>query len=446
MFRLEKHTGIELRLTGFFLSVYNRDVIVFRKTFHTLAIIDTEINMDFSLTQEQLMTQKMVKDFCEKEVLPAIKEADRNSEPIPWVLKRMGELGILGICYPVRYGGQGMDYITLGLVCEELEAMDTHLRVAMSVHTGLCSMTLFQWGTEEQKQKFLVPLSNGSRLGCGAFTEPGCGSDISAVLTSAKREGDDYILNGEKMWISLASKADYAMVLARTNPDAAKPSAGLSTFIVDLHSEGVKTGDLHGKLGVRAGSTGWISFTDVKVPASNRIGEEGEGFKITMSGFDHGRYTVASGATGLIRASRDASVKYALDRRTFGKMIAEHQLIQEKIALMSQDYEIARLLYLKVGWQKNQGQRSTLATSYAKKFATEASFKAASEAVQIHGAYGFSDEYDVERYLRNSKGAVIYEGSSEIQTLIQAGYALGIRDDKQLRCELPNYDAEAWQS
>jgi glutaryl-CoA dehydrogenase (non-decarboxylating) len=402
--------------------------------------------MDLELTQEHLMAQKMVKDFAEKEVLPVIKEADHNAEPIPWVLKRMGELGILGICYPVRYGGQGMDYITLGLACEELEVVDTHLRVAMSVHTGLCSMTLFQWGTEEQKENFLTPLSKGTKLGCGAFTESGCGSDVAAVQTTAKRNGDYYILNGEKMWISLASKADYAMVVARTNPDANKLSAGLSSFIVDLHSEGVKTGDLHGKLGVRAGSTGWISFTDVKVPVANRIGEEGEGFKITMSGFDHGRYTVASGATGIIRAARDASVKYALDRRTFGKMIAEHQLIQQKIARMALDYEIARLLYLKVGWLKNKGERSTLATSYAKKFSTEASFDAANEAVQIHGAYGFSDEYDVERYLRNSKGAVIYEGSSEIQTLIQAGYALGMRDDKPLRCELPKYDADFWQS
>jgi alkylation response protein AidB-like acyl-CoA dehydrogenase len=408
--------------------------------------IDKETGMDFTLTQEQLMAQKMVKDFSEKEVLPVIKEADRNSEPIPWVLKRMGELGILGICYPVRYGGQGMDYITLGLACEELEAVDTHLRVAMSVHTGLCCMTLFQWGTEDQKEKFLKPLAGGEKIGCGAFTEPGCGSDVASVQTSARREGDHYILNGEKMWISLASKADYAMVVARTDPDAKKPSAGLSSFIVDLHTEGVKTGDLHGKLGVRAGSTGWISFTDVKVPATNRIGEEGEGFKITMSGFDHGRYTVAAGATGIVRAARDASVKYALDRRTFGKMIAEHQLIQEKIARMSQDYEIARMLYLKVGWLKNQGERSTLATSYAKKFATEASFNAANEAVQIHGAYGFSDEYDVERFLRNSKGAVIYEGSSEIQTLIQAGYALGMREDRSLRCELPKYDTDAWQS
>jgi alkylation response protein AidB-like acyl-CoA dehydrogenase len=402
--------------------------------------------MDFSLSQEHLMVQKMVRDFAQKEVAPVIKEYDRKQEPVPFSLKRMGELGILALCYPVRYGGQGMDYISLGLACEELEAVDTHLRVAMSVHTGLCSMTIFQWGNEEQKEKFLKPLASGKKLGCGAFTEPSCGSDVAAVQTSARRDGDFYILNGEKMWISLASKADYAMVVARTNPEAKKPSAGLSSFIVDLNSDGIKRGDLHGKLGVRAGSTGWLSFADVKVPVTNRIGEEGEGFKITMAGFDHGRYTVASGATGLIRASRDASIKYALERRTFGQKIAEHQLIQQKIAQMSQDYEIARMLYLKVGWLKNSGQRCTLETSYAKKFATEASFQAANEAIQVHGAYGFSDEYDVERYLRNSKGAVIYEGSSEIQTLIQAGYALGMREDKPLRCELPAYDEAVWQA
>jgi alkylation response protein AidB-like acyl-CoA dehydrogenase len=401
--------------------------------------------MDFSLSQEQQMTRKMVRDFAQKEIAPVIKEYDRKQAPIPFMLKRMGELGILGLPFPVRYGGQGMDFVSWGLACEELEAVDTHLRVVMSVHTGLCGMTLFQWGTEQQKQQFLVPLAKGEKLGCGAFTEPGMGSDVAAMTTAAKREGDFYILNGEKMWISLASKADLALVTVKTNSSARKSSEGLSSFIVDLHSEGVKTGDLHGKLGVRAGSTGWISFTDVKVPAANRIGEEGEGFKITMSGFDHGRYTVASGATGIVRASLEASVSYAKSRKTFGKPIAEHQLIQEKIARMSQDYEIARLLYFQVGWLKNQGKRCTRETSFAKKFATEASFNAANEAIQIHGAYGFSDEYDVERYLRNSKGAVIYEGSSEVQTLIQAGYALGERTDKPLRCELPAYDEEFWQ-
>src|SRR5512138_1830996 len=402
--------------------------------------------MDFSLSPEHQMTQKMVRDFAQKEITPVIKEYDRKQEPIPFMLKRMGELGILGLPFPVRYGGAGMDFVSWGLACEELEAVDTSLRVVMSVHTGLCGMTVFQWGTEQQKQEFLVPLASGEKIGCGVFTEPGMGSDVAAMRTSAKRDGDHYILNGEKMWISLASLADLALVTVKTNASTRKPSEGLSSFIVDLHTPGVTRGDIHGKLGVRAGSTGWINFQDVRVPAENRIGEEGEGFKITMSAFDHGRYTVASGATGIIRACLEASVGYAKTRTTFGSPIAEHQLIQEKIAAMSQDYEIARLLYLQSGWLQNEGRRATLQTSYAKKFATEASFRAANEAIQIHGAYGYSDEFDVERYLRNARGAMIYEGSSEIQTLIQAGYALGERVDRPLRCELPAYDAAAWQS
>ncbi len=395
------------------------------------------------------MMQQTVRDFARKEVAPVIKDFDRRQEPIPWVVERIGELGLLGLPLPSRYGGQGMDYLALGLACEELEAVDTHLRVVMSVHVGLCAMTIFQWGTEEQKRAYLVPLAKGEKIGCGAFTEPGMGSDLAAMRTSARSsgtDGDGYVLNGEKMWISLASRADYALVTARTNPQARRASEGLSCFVVDLHSPGVQRGDLHGKLGVRAGVTGWINFQDVHVPAASRIGDEGEGFKITMSAFDHGRYTVASGATGIIRACKEASVQYAKTRQTFGKPIAEHQLVQEKIAAMAQDYEIARLLYLQSGWLQNEGKRATLQTSYAKKFATEASFRAANEAIQIHGAYGYSDEYDVERYLRNARGAIIYEGSSEIQTLIQAGYALGERVDKPLRCELPAYDPAIWQS
>ncbi len=394
------------------------------------------------------MIQQTVRDFARKEVAPVIKEYDRKQEPIPWVLERMAALGLLGLPFPERYGGQGLDYVALGLACEELEAVDTHLRVVLSVHVGLCAMTVFQWGTDEQKRAYLVPLAKGEKLGCGAFTEPGMGSDVAAIRTSAKASGgtDGYILNGEKMWISLASRADFALVTTRTDPQPKRPTDGLTCFIVDLHSPGVQRGDLHGKLGVRAGVTGWLNFQDVHVPAAARIGDEGEGFKITMSGFDHGRYTVASGATGIIRACKDASIQYAKTRQTFGKPIAEHQLIQEKIAAMAQDYEIARLLYLQSGWLQNQGKRATLQTSYAKKFATEASFRAATEAIQIHGAYGYTDEYDVERYLRNARGAMIYEGSSEIQTLIQAGYALGERVDKPLRCELPAYDPAIWQS
>ncbi|MCW5878559.1 MAG: acyl-CoA dehydrogenase family protein [Anaerolineales bacterium] len=401
--------------------------------------------MDFQLTEEHRMVQNMVREFTHKEVIPVIKEWDRKQEMAPFILPRMAELGILGINIPVRYGGQGFDYISLGLVCEELEVADTTLRVVMSVHMGLNSMALLQWGTEEQKQKFLVPQAKGEKYACFGLTEPGAGSDVAGMKGTARREGDEYVLNGEKMWISLASKAHHALVVMRTNPDV-DPHDGLSAFILELDRPGVKTGDIHGKMGVRAGSTGWISMQDVRVPAENRLGEEGEGFKIAMSCLDNGRYTVAAGATGLVRASLEASVKYAHERKAFGKEIGQFQLVQQKIAYMMQSYEAARLLYLKSGWMKNQGQRNTKETSLAKWYATDASFEAASEAIQVHGAYGFSDEYDVERYLRNSKGGVIYEGTSEIHQIMQAGYALGYRQDAELRCELPAYDAEYWQA
>jgi glutaryl-CoA dehydrogenase (non-decarboxylating) len=402
--------------------------------------------MDFALTDEHRMVQQMVRDFAQKEVAPIIKEYDRAQDMAPFVLPRMGELGILGVCIPVRYGGQGMDYISLGLVCEELEAVDTTLRVVMSVHMGLNSMGLLQWGTEEQKQRFLVPQARGEKIACCGLTEPGAGSDVAAIRSTARREGDAYIINGEKMWISLATKADHCLWVARTNPDSPKPYEGLSAFMVEMDRPGVTNGDIHGKMGVRAGSTGWIACQDVRLPLENRIGEEGEGFKIAMSCLDNGRYTVAAGATGLIRACLEASVKYAHERRAFGREIGKLQLIQRKIAYMVQFYDAARLLYLRAGWMKNKGLRNSRETSLAKWYATEASFQAASEAVQVHGAYGYSDEYDVERYLRNSKGAVIYEGTNEIHQLIQAGYGLEYRRDVPLRCELPAYDEQAWQS
>ncbi len=400
--------------------------------------------MDFSLTEEHKQAQKMVRDFAQKEVIPTIGEWDRKQEMNPAVLPRMAELGILGINIPVRYGGQGFDYITLGLVCEELERADTTLRVVMSVHMGLNSMALLQWGTEDQKQRFLTPQARGEKYAAFCLTEPGAGSDVAAMAATARRDGDKYILNGEKMWISLATKAHHFLVVAKTDPDAGH--RGMSAFIVTSDMPGVTTGDIHGKLGVRAGSTGWVAMQDVEVPAENRLGEEGEGFKIAMSCLDNGRYTVASGATGLIRACLEDSLKYAHERETFGKPIGQHQLVKQKLAYMQQWYDSASLLCLRVGWMKNQGIRNTRETSMAKWYATDHSVQAALEAIQIHGAYGFSDEYPVERYLRNSKGAVIYEGTSEIHQLMQADYALGYREDKPLRCELPAYDEAFWQA
>ncbi len=402
--------------------------------------------MDFALTEEHKMIRQMVRDFAMKEVYPTIKEWDRRQEMNPEILPRMAELGILGINIPVRYGGQGMDYISLALACEELERVDTTLRVIMSVHMGLNSMALFQWGTEEQKQRFLVPQARGEKYAAFCLTEPNAGSDVAALQATARREGDVYILNGEKMWISLATKAHHFLVIAKTDPHADPPHHGMTAFIVTSDMRGVKTGDIHGKLGVRAGSTGWVVMENVEVPLENRLGEEGEGFYIAMSALDNGRYTVAAGATGLIRACLEDSIKYCHERSTFGKPIAKHQLVQQKIAYMQQWYDAAFLLVMRAGWMKNAGLRNTRETSMAKWYATDMSVQAALEAVQIHGAYGFSDEYDVERYLRNSKGAVIYEGTSEIHQLMQAGYALGLREDRPLRCELPAYDPEYWQA
>lgn len=400
--------------------------------------------MDFGLSEEHQMVQRMVRDFAAKEVLPTIQEQDRIGGMAPFIIPRMAELGILGITIPVKYGGQGMDYISLGLVSEELEFVDTSLRVVISVHNGLTCLTLLQWGTEDQKEQYLVPLARGEKIGCGAFTEPSAGSDFAHIQSTGKKDGQDYILNGEKMWVSLATVADFAIVTVRTDQKIDQAYRGLSTFLVDLESPGITRGDIHGKLGVRAGSTGWINFQDVRVPAKNLLGEESEGFKVTMSAFDSGRYTVAAGATGLIRAALEASKSYAEERNAFGGKISDFQLIQVKIARMALDYQAARLLYLNAGWLKNQGTRNTRETSAAKWYATEASFRAASEAVQIHGAYGFSDEYPVERFMRNAKGAMIYEGSNEIQSLIQADYALDKRRDKKIRRELPPYDHQTW--
>jgi len=401
--------------------------------------------VDFSLTAEHQMVEKMVRDFAQKEVYPTIKEHDRRQEMNPAVLPRMGELGILGICIPIKYGGQGFDYLTLGLACEELEAVDSTLRVVMSVHMGLNSMALLQWGTQDQKARFLVPQAKGEKYGMFGLTEPGAGSDVAAMESTARRDGQDYVINGEKTWISLASKAHHILWFAKTNPDAPDPHDGISAFVIETDRAGVTRGDIHGKLGMRAGSTGWVNCADVRVPAANRLGEEGEGFRIAMSCLDNGRYTVAAGATGLIRASLEASLRYAKERKTFGREIGRHQLVQQKIAYMVQKYEAARLLYLRAGWMKNMGTRNTRETSLAKWYSTDASFEAANDAIQVHGAYGFSDEYDVERYLRNSRGAIIYEGTSEIHQLMQAGYALGYRTDRGLRCELPRYDERMWR-
>ncbi len=400
--------------------------------------------MDFNLTDEHRQVQKLAHDFAKQEVTPIIKEADRKQEMPGFILPRLGELGLLGLCIPVQYGGQGMDYVSLGLVCEELDYVDIALRTAVSVHLGLNSLALLQWGTEEQKQRLLTPQARGEKFAMFGLTEPGAGSDVASMASTARREGDEYVINGEKIWISLASQAHHILWFAKTDPGAG--NLGITAFVIETDIPGVTAADIKGKMGSRATSTGWVNCQDVRVPLSHRIGEEGEGFKIAMSCLDNGRYTVGSGCVGVIRASQDASVKYARERKAFGHEIGNFQLIQQKIARMTRDYEIGRLMYLKVGWMKNQGLRNTRETSQLKWFASEAAFSAANEAIQVHGAYGYSDEYDVERIMRNVRVSTIYEGTSEMHQLMQAGYALGYRRDGKLRCELPPYDEEKWRA
>jgi alkylation response protein AidB-like acyl-CoA dehydrogenase len=325
-----------------------------------------------------------------------------------------------------------MDYVSFGILCEELERADTAFRVVMSVHVGLNSLTLLQWGSEDQKQRFLVPQAKGEKLATFGLTEPGVGTDAAALATTARRDGDEYVLNGAKMWISLADLADHFLVFATV--DRAKKHKGITAFIVERGMPGFSTATIEGKLGIWAGNTGELAFSDVRVPLANRVGEEGEGFTIAMSAIDQGRFTVASGAVGLAQACLDASVKYAHERKTFGEEIGRHQLVQQMLAKMAQGTEAGRLLCRQVAWLKNRGMRNTRETSLAKWFATDHAVQSAMDAIQVHGAYGYSDEYPVARYLRNSKAAVIYEGTSQLHTLIQADYLMGYREDKPLRC------------
>ncbi len=400
--------------------------------------------MNFDLTEEQIQVRDMVREFAAREVAPYIREWDQEGKVDRSLIDKIGEMGLLGLPIPEEYGGLGLDYISLALACEELEYVDTSLRVILSVHVGLNSLSLLQWASEEQKQRWLVPQAQGEKIATFGLTEPAAGSDAGAIESTVVKDGDSYILNGSKMWISLADIADHFLVFASI--DRSLGHRGLTAFVLERGMEGFTTGTIKGKLGVRAGNTGELAFNNVRVPAENRIGEEGEGFKIAMSCIDQGRFTVAAGATGLIRASLDASVKYANERQTFGQPIGKHQLVQQMIAKMVAGYEASSLLVSKAAELKNRGIRNTKETSLAKWYATDAALAAADDAIQIHGSYGFSNEYPVERFMRNARGSVIYEGTSQIHQILQAEYALGYRQDKTLRNPQPpaqGFEAES---
>ncbi|HET7696742.1 MAG TPA: acyl-CoA dehydrogenase family protein [Vicinamibacterales bacterium] len=395
--------------------------------------------LDFDLTEEQRLLEQSVREWGAREVLPKIHDLDREHRFDRGILPQMADLGLLGASVPVDYGGAGMDYVSLGIISEELEYVDTSLRVIMSVHAGLNCLSLLTWGTEDQKQRYLVPQAQGRKIATYGLTEPAAGSDVRGMQTTAVKKGDRYFLTGEKMWISLADVADNFLVFGWTDLEKKKQKdpSGISAFIVERAFKGFSSGTLKEKWGILAGNTGYFKMDDVEVPEANLVGKPGEGFKIAMFALDQGRYTVAAGATGLIRACRDASVRYAKQRKTFGVEIGQHQLVKEMIAQMESDYQAARLLWMRAGFLKNRGRRNTRETGLAKWFATVASERAAGDCVQVHGANGYSDEYPAGRFYRNCKGAVIYEGTREIHKIMQADYLLGYRVDKPTRCELP---------
>lgn len=395
------------------------------------------------LNDEQRQFEETIREFAARELAPEVPERDRHARPDPELFSKLAALGVPGVSIPQRYGGAGLDWISLGIACEELEYVDASCRTALSVHAGLCLTGIYQWGDEEQRQRILRPLAEGTRQGCFALTEPDAGSDVRALQTRAYKEGDGYRLRGQKVWISMGDFADVFLTFATVAPELGV--RGITAFVVDrdLAGPGLKTTPIKDKYGLRASDTAIVSFDDALVPESNRIGEEGEGFKVAMSSLDSGRYCVASGAAGTIRACLDMSAAYAHQRQVQGEEIGRFQLVQQMVAGMARDYDIARLLWMRAGWLKNQGRRSSRESALAKWVNSERANRCADDALQIHGATGFSEECSAARYLRNSRATLIYEGTREVQTQLAAEYALGYREDRPLRRPLPGWPNEA---
>ena len=381
--------------------------------------------MNFDLTEEQKMVKDMAKKFAETEIIPFARENDIKEHFPMEILKKMAPLGFLGGPIPENYGGAGLDFISDAIIFEEIGRADSSLRTTLSVQVSLVGLTLLLWGSEEQKQKYLPKLCKGEFIGCFALTEPGAGSDAASLSTSAVLKSTDWILNGTKTWISNGGIADISIVFAVT--DKATEHHGITAFIVEKGSPGFSTKDIKGKLGLKASNTSELIFEDCRIPKNALLGRIGEGFKIAMSALDNGRYGVASGCVGIIQGCIDACTKYTKERHQFEKPIASFQLIQDKIARMVVDCDAARLLVYRAGYLKNKGVTNTIETSIAKYFASEAANRAASDAVQIFGGYGYSNAYPVERYFRDAKVATIYEGTSEIQKLIIASHVLGVK-------------------
>jgi alkylation response protein AidB-like acyl-CoA dehydrogenase len=380
--------------------------------------------VDLELTDEQRLIQETAREFTDNEIVPRARESDRAARFDQELAARLGGMGYLGAPVSEEYGGRGLDYLSYGLIVEEIGRGDSAMRTVVSVQTSLVCGSIERWGSEEQKQLWLPRLCSGDAFGCFGLTEPDAGSDPASMRTRAEKIEGGWRISGQKMWISLGNVAEVALVFAQTDPG--KQHRGIACFLVPTASDGFSSQEIHGKLGLRASDTASLAFDGVEVGDDALLGEVGDGFKVAMSALDSGRYSVAAGCVGICQGCVDASVAYATERRQFGVPIASFQLVQAMLAEMIVKRDAARLLVRRAGILKDRGEPSTVETSIAKLYATEAAVECANAAIQVHGGAGYVDDHPVERYLRDARVTTLYEGTSQIQKLIIGRDATGI--------------------
>ncbi len=380
--------------------------------------------MDFDLSDEQQLIRETARSFTDNEIVDRARENDRNEHFDLELVDKIAQQGYLGAIVPREYGGAELDYLTYALVVEEVGRGCSAMRTVISVQTSLVCSSILRWGTEEQKQQYLPKLCAGEWLGCYALTEPDTGSDAANQRTRARRSNGGWVINGAKMFISLADHAKVALVFAQTDPD--KGHRGLACFLVDTDQPGFQPQRIHHKMGLRGSDTAAISLDDVWAPDEAVLGEVGDGFKVAMSALDSGRYSVAAGCVGICQGCLDASVRYSKEREQFGRPIASFQLVQSMISTMVVESDAARMLVWRAGWLKDSGKPNTTETSIAKLYATEAAVRCANTAIQVHGGSGYVDDHPVERYFRDVRVTTLYEGTSQIQQLIIGRAVTGI--------------------
>jgi butyryl-CoA dehydrogenase len=380
--------------------------------------------MDFNLTDEQKLIAETAREFADREILPRVRENDRAEHFDRELARKLGEVGFLGAPVAEAYGGRALDYLGYGLIVEQIGRADSSARTVVSVVTSLVSNPIEHWGSEEQKQRWLPRLCSGEILGCFGLTEPDTGSDAANLRTRATKTDSGWSISGQKMWISLGNHAELALIFAQTDPEL--KHKGLAAFLVPTDTPGFASAEIHGKLGLRSSDTAELSLDAVEVGDDALLGQVGDGFKVAMTALEAGRYSVASGCVGIMEGCVEASVNFAKERKQFGVPLARFQLVQQMITEMILKRDAARMLVFRAGTLKDEGKPNTMETSVAKLFATESAVECANLAIQVHGGSGYVDDYPVERYLRDARVTTLYEGTSQIQTLIIGRLATGI--------------------